>query len=61
MDIHSIMDINVDLVYKVFDKKPRDNTTDTGAGIISEDQQLANELHKFITRKFQRRKVYSSY
>ena len=55
------MDINVDLVYKVFDKKPRDNTTDTGAGIISEDQQLANELHKFITRKFQRRKVYSSY
>ena len=42
------------MVYKFFDKKSK------GAG-IKENQQLANELHKSIIRKFKKRKVYSSY
>ena len=44
------------MVYKFFEKKSK------GAGIknqIKENQQLANELHKPIIRKFKRRKVYS--
>ena len=43
-------------VYKCFDKKSK------GAGIKNEMkdyQQLANELHKTIIRKFKKRKVYS--
>ena len=46
------------MVYKFFDKKSK------GTGIkneIKENQQLANELHKPIVRKFKRRKVYSSF
>ena len=46
------------MVYKVFDKKSR------GTGIkneIKQNQQLANELHKRIIRKFKKRKVYSSF
>ena len=46
------------MVYKLFDKKSK------GAGIkneIKENQQLANELHKQIIRKFKKRKVYSSF
>ena len=42
------------MVYKFFDKKSK------GAG-IKENQQLANELHKPIIRKFKKRKVYSSF
>ena len=44
------------MVYKFFGKKLK------GAGIkneIKENQQLANELHKPIIRKFKKRKVYS--
>lgn len=44
-----------------FDKKPRDTTGHTGAGINSEDEQLANELLRPITTTFQEHKVYSSY
>ena len=51
----------VSVVYNVFDKKARDTSDPTIAGIISENEQLKNELHKSITRKCQRRKVYSSY
>ena len=41
------------MIFKFFDKKS------TGSGINSISiQQLANELHKPITRKFKRRKVY---
>ena len=41
-------------VYKFFDKKFN------GSGIINESNyQLANELHKLIIRKFEKRKVYS--
>ena len=44
------------MVYEFFDKKSSDN------GIKSiPNQQLANELHKPIIRKFQKRKVYSSF
>ena len=41
------------MVYKLFDKKSK------GSGIkndIKENQQLANELHKPIIRKFQKKK-----
>ena len=46
------------MVYKVFGKKSK------GSGIkneIKENQQLTNELHKPIIRKFKKRKVYSSF
>ena len=43
------------MFYKYFDKKSK------GSGIkneIKESQQLANELHKQIIRKFKKRKVF---
>ena len=46
------------MVYKFFDKKSK------GTGIkneIKENQQLANEIHKPIIRKFKKIKVYSSF
>ena len=46
------------MVYKFFDKKSKI------AGIkneIKENQQLANEFHKPIIRKFKKRKAYSSF
>ena len=46
------------MVYKFFNKKSK------GSGIkneIKKDQQLANQLHKPIIRKFKKRKVYSSF
>ena len=44
------------MVYKFFDKK-------TSVGVIKSmpNQQLANELHKTNTKKFQKRKVNSSF
>ena len=48
-----MMDINED--------SPKDTTTHTVTRIISEDQQMANEIHRPITRKFKKCKVYSSY
>ena len=44
------------MVYKFFDKK-------TSGGEIKSlsNQVLANELHEPITRKFKKRKVYSSF
>ena len=45
------------LVYKFFDRKTK------GSGIkneITQHQQLANELHKPIIRKFKRRRVHAS-
>ena len=44
------------MVYKFFDKK----SSDSGIKSMA-NQQLANELHKPIIRKFQKRKVYSSF
>ena len=44
------------IVYKFFDKKS------CGSGIANEpNYQLANEPHKPITKKFKKRKVYSSF
>ena len=42
------------MVCKFFDKKSK------GSG-LKENQQLADELHKPIIRKFKKRKVYSSF
>ena len=42
------------MIYKFFDKKSK------GSGIVNEpNYQLANEIHKPIIRKFQKRKIYS--
>ena len=45
------------MVYKVFDKKT------AGSGIKSTplNEQLGEELHKPIIRKFKKRKVYSAF
>ena len=46
------------MVYKFFDKKS------LGSGVnneIKQNIQLADELHKPIIRKFEKRKVYSSF
>ena len=48
----------VSMVYKFFDKKT------SGSGIKNEnmsDQQLAEELHQPIIRKFEKRKVHSPF
>ena len=44
------------MMYKFFDQKS------TGSGIKPmPNQQLVNEIHKPIIRKFKRRRVYSSF
>ena len=45
------------MVYKLFDRK----SSGSGVVAIGSSYQLANELHWQIIRKFQRRKVYSSF
>ena len=45
------------MVYKFFHSK----VSGSGAKLISENEQLANELHKPIIRKFEKRKVYSTF
>ena len=45
------------LVYNFFDS----NISGSGAKLIPENGQLANELHKPIIRKFEKRKVYSTF
>ena len=45
------------VVYKFFDSK----VSGTGAKLMLENEQLANELHKPIIRKFEKRKVYSTF
>ena len=45
------------MVYKFFDSK----VSGSGAKRIPENKQLANELHKPIIRKFEKRKVYSTF
>ena len=46
------------MVYKFFDKKSIGSGTKNE---IKRNQQLANELHQPIIRKFKKRKVYSSF
>ena len=45
------------MVYKFFDKK----SSGSGLANNNENIQLANELHKPIIRKFNKRKIYSSF
>ena len=45
------------MVYKCFYSKVSGN----GAKLIPENEQLTNELHKPIIRKFEKRKVYSTF
>ena len=45
------------MVYKFFDSK----VSGSGAKLISENEQLANELRKPIIREFEKRKVYSTF
>ena len=46
------------MVYKIFDKKSKRSVIKNK---IKENQQLDNELHKPIIRKFKKRKVYYSF
>ena len=46
------------MVYKFFDKKTKGTCIKNE---INQNQQLANELHKPIIRKFKKRKLYSSF
>ena len=45
------------MVYKSFDSK----VSGSGAKLIPENEQLAEELHKPIIRKFEKRRVYSTF
>ena len=45
------------MLYKFFDSR----VSGSGAKLISENEQLADELHKPIIRKFEKRKVYSTF
>ena len=45
------------MVYKFFDKK----SSGSGVKLIPQNEQLSNELHKPIIRKFKKRKVYSTF
>ena len=45
------------MVYKFFDKK----SEGSGVKLIAQNEQLANELHKPIIRKFEKRRVYSTF
>ena len=47
----------VSMVYNFFDSK----VSGSGAKLIPENEELANELHKQIIRKFEKRKVYSTF
>ena len=53
------------MVYKFFDKKTASltNKSALGSGVKSmpQNEQLAEELHKQITRKFKKRRVYSPF
>ena len=45
------------IVHKFFDKK----SEGSGVKLIHQNEQLANELHKPIIRKFEKRRVYSTF
>ena len=47
------------MVYKFFDKKSAGTSTHTGTGNNFENQQLAEQLHKPIIRKFKKFELYS--
>ena len=45
------------MVYKLFDSK----VSGSGAKLTLQNEQLVNELHKLIIRKFEKRRVYSTF
>ena len=45
------------MVYKFFDKK----TSGSGVKSVPQNEELADELHKPIIRKFKKREVYSAF
>ena len=49
------------MVYKFFDKKTKGSDVALANKFIFQNEQLAEELHKPITRKFKRREVYSAF
>ena len=49
------------MVYKFFDSKVYLPDRDTVGSGVNENIKLANELHKSIMKKFNKRKVYSSF
>ena len=53
------------MVYKFFDKKTKGSGRPSSSALQiannKENVQLADELHKLIIRKFEKRKVYSSF
>ena len=49
------------MVYKFFDKKTKGSGVTIANKSIPQNEQLAEELHKPIIRKFNKRKVYSAF
>ena len=53
------------LIVKILQKEPYNffdsKVSGSGAKLIPENEQLANELHKPIIRKFEKRRVYSTF
>ena len=49
------------MVYKFFDTKASSPDRNTVGSGVNENIKLANELHKTIIRKFNKRKIYSSF
>ena len=47
------------MLYNVFGKKT--SNTNKGTGINSGNKELGKEIHKQIIRKFEKRKVHSSF
>ena len=50
------MDIKASMVYKFFDKKTKDSGVTLANKSTPQNEQLAEELHKPIIRKFKKRK-----
>ena len=51
----------VSMIYKFFDKKTKGRGVTLANKSIPQNEQLAEELHKPIVRKFKRREVYSAF
>ena len=50
------------MVYKFFDKKPKGSgVTHVNTKLTPQNQQLAEELHKPIIKKFEKRKVHAAF
>ena len=49
------------MVYKFFDKKTRSGVIATSKVGVSVNEQIAEELHKPVIKKFKRRKVYARF